>query len=163
MNLLIFIASVTSYLFTSIKGLAIENAKAEAIISHKIEIEAEAIEEYEKQIIYYATNTYEVNYEPGVLNKRDGVNYNENGNKETYYNLPMSRVVQNAKDNGLEGDYWVRDDGVKMFGDYVIVAANQDNYAYGTTVETSLGTAIVLDTGSFAEANPEQFDVAVDW
>lgn len=91
-----------------------------------------------------------------------GVNY-YGEQKETYYNLNMSRVVANAQNNGLQGDYWVREDGAKMFGDYVIVAANQDVHPYGSTVETSLGEGIVLDTGGFAAGNPTQVDIATDW
>ena len=107
--------------------------------------------------------TYEQSTDPGVLTKQKGVNYNDNGNKETYYNLPMNGVINNAKAQGIEGEYWVREDGVKMYGDYVIVAANLDNYPRGSLVETSLGTGIVLDTGEFAVNNPEQFDIAVGW
>ena len=75
----------------------------------------------------------------------------------------MNGVINNAKAQGIEGEYWVREDGVKMYGDYIIVAANLDNYPRGSLVETSLGTGIVLDTGEFAVNNPEQFDIAVDW
>ena len=91
-----------------------------------------------------------------------GVNY-YGEQKETYYNLNMSRVVSNAQGNGLDGEYWVRDDGCKMYGDYVIVAANQEVHPYGSTVETSMGTGIVLDTGGFASGNPTQVDIATDW
>lgn len=77
----------------------------------------------------------------GVLTPSSGVCW-FNGHKETYYNLDMSGVVANAKNMGIEGDYWVRGDGVKMYGNYVIVAAQMDK---GTIIETSLGTGIVLD------------------
>ena len=98
-----------------------------------------------------------------TLNAYDGVNY-YNGRKETYYNLPMKRIVEKAKAKGIYGEYWVREDGVKMFGHYVMIAAPFDVYPYGTIVEgTSLGDAIVLDTGGFAEKNKSQIDVAVDW
>lgn len=97
-----------------------------------------------------------------VLDKRMGVNQGPSG-KETYYNLDMSRVVQNMHDQGFEGEYWVRDDGVKMFGDYVIVSANLDVHPRGSIVESSLGTAIVCDTGGFASENPEQLDIATNW
>lgn len=50
-----------------------------------------------------------------------------------------------------------------MYGDYVIVAANLDVHPRGSTVETSLGTGIVLDTGGFAAENPTQVDIATDW
>lgn len=106
------------------------------------------------------TTTY-VQNEDG-LTKSAGVNY-YGDQKETYYNLNMSRVVSNAQNAGLEGDYWIREDGAKMFGDYVIIAANQDVHPYGSTVETSLGTGIVLDTGGFAINNPTQVDIATDW
>ena len=96
------------------------------------------------------------------LTKQAGVNY-YGEQKETYYNLNMSRVVSNAQGNGLDGDYWVREDGAKMFGDYVIVAANQDVHPYGSTVETSMGTGIVLDTGEFAQYDPYQVDISTDW
>lgn len=91
-----------------------------------------------------------------------GVNY-YNGNKETYYNLDMSGVINNAKNIGIEGEYWIREDGVKMYGDYVIVAANLDIHPRGSIVETSLGIGIVLDTGEFAISNPNQIDIATNW
>lgn len=97
-----------------------------------------------------------------VLNKQMGVNQGPSG-KETYYNLDMSRVVENMHNQGFEGEYWVRDDGVKMFGDYVIVAANLDVHPRGSIVESSLGPAIVCDTGGFAESDPNQLDIATSW
>ncbi len=99
------------------------------------------------------------------LTKRGGVNYyGENGEqKETYYNLPMSGVIGYAQAAGIDGEYWVREDGAKMYGEYIIIAANQEVHPYGSTVETSLGTGIVLDTGSFAAGNPNQVDIATDW
>ncbi|MDE6024163.1 MAG: hypothetical protein K2G45_01780 [Lachnospiraceae bacterium] len=99
----------------------------------------------------------------GVLTASGGVNYNANGNKETYYNLDMGQVISNAYSMGITGEYWVRDDGVKMLGDYVMVAACYDVYPKGSLVYTSLGTGIVVDTGSFAESNPYQLDIAVSW
>ena len=75
----------------------------------------------------------------------------------------MNGVVSNAQAQGIQGEYWIREDGVKMYGDYVIVAANLDTHPRGSTVETSLGTGIVLDTGGFAASDPNQVDIAVDW
>ena len=98
----------------------------------------------------------------GVLTASKGVNYYGN-QKETYYNLPMDGVISIAKSQGIEGEYWVREDGCKMYGDYIIVAANLDTHPRGSLVETSLGTGIVLDTGSFAESNPHHIDIATDW
>lgn len=90
----------------------------------------------------------------GVLTPSKGVNW-FNGHKETYYNLDMSGVIANAHAMGIQGDYWVRGDGVKMFGGYVIVAAQLEK---GTIVATSLGTGIVLD---YCPAGT--YDLAVTW
>lgn len=93
----------------------------------------------------YSTPTqnynYNTSYSNGVLTPSGGVN-SFNGNTETYYNLDMSGVIANAQNMGIQGEYWVRDDGVKMYGDYVIVASQHDK---GTIIDTSLGTGIVLD------------------
>lgn len=86
--------------------------------------------------------------------------------KETYYNLDMSGVVSIMRSNGYSEEkypYWVREDGVKMFGDYVMVAAELSSRPKGTILDTSLGSAIVCDTGTFAYSNPSQLDIAVDW
>ena len=97
------------------------------------------------------------------LNRRDGVNYYK-GTKETYYNLNMKRIYERADRNfGSHHKKWIRDDGVKCYGPYVIVAAPLDVHPYGSIIETSLGEGIVLDTGAFAETNKDQIDIAVDW
>jgi uncharacterized coiled-coil protein SlyX len=83
--------------------------------------------------------------------------------KETWYNLPMEKVIEQAQNNGIYGEYWVRDDGVKMYGDYIMCACNRDVHPMGSLVETSLGTGISLDTGAFADINPTQVDIAVGW
>src|SRR5574343_697996 len=47
-----------------------------------------------------------------VLTARSGVNYNDNGNKETYYNLNMDGVVRIMRDQGYTEalyPYWVRE------------------------------------------------------
>lgn len=96
------------------------------------------------------------------LTKTKGVNMYE-GHRETYYNLPMGLVCSNATNRGIEGNYWVREDGAKMFGMYVIVAANYSLHPYGSIVDTSLGQGIVLDTGTFVNTYPEGYDLAVTW
>ena len=45
-----------------------------------------------------------------------------------------------------EYPYWVREDGCKMFGPYIMVAANLSIRPKGTILPCSLGTAIVVDT-----------------
>ena len=83
--------------------------------------------------------------------------------KETYYNLNMDGVVRIMRRMGNTDEYWVRSDGVKMLGDYVMVAANLTVHPRGSYVLTSLGMGIVCDTGAFAHRNPYQLDIAVDW
>lgn len=97
-----------------------------------------------------------------VLSKRRGTITGPSG-KETYYNLNMAGVVRIMRRMGNEDEYWIRDDGVKMLGDYVMVAANLNIRPRGSLVETSLGTGIVCDTGGFAKKNPTQLDIAVSW
>lgn len=83
--------------------------------------------------------------------------------KETYYNLNMAGVVNIMRRMGNDDEYWVRNDGVKMLGDYIMVAADLDLRPRGSLVETSLGTGIVCDTGTFTQRNPTQLDIAVSW
>lgn len=100
-----------------------------------------------------------VYYGDGALNPEDGVNY-YGGVLETYYNMDMGPWLDYIYDCGFEGEYWVRSDGVKMFGDYVIVAADYSYEPMGTIVETSLGTGMVLDTGLGGWG---WHDIAVSW
>ena len=97
-----------------------------------------------------------------VLTKSRGTIMGPSG-KETYYNLNMDGVVRIMRRMGNNDEYWVREDGVKMLGDYVMVAANLDIRPRGSLVETSLGMGIVCDTGTFAKRNPYQIDIAVSW
>ena len=83
--------------------------------------------------------------------------------KETYYNLNMSGVVSIMRRMGYDYEYWVRDAVVKMFGNYVMLAANLNLRPRGSLVQTSLGMGIVCDTGGFAKRNPRQIDIATTW
>ena len=99
------------------------------------------------------------------LNTYNGV-FNGPSGRETFYNLKMGLVVEYMRDLGYSEEdypYWVRDDGAKMLGNYVMVAANWKIRPKGTIIETSLGTAIVCDTGTFVNDYPEGVDIAVDW
>lgn len=81
---------------------------------------------------------------------------------ETWYNLPMDKVVQIMRDRGYTEEdypYYIREDGAKMLGDFVIVAADLNQYRRGSIVMTTLGQAIVCDTGEELEG----FDIAVEW
>lgn len=97
-----------------------------------------------------------------VLTAQSGVNYGPSG-RETYYNLNMSGVVQIMRGMGNTDEYWVRSDGCKMLGDYIMCAANLSVHPRGSLVESSLGTCIVCDTGGFAYNNPYQLDIATTW
>ncbi|MCR5186319.1 MAG: hypothetical protein K6D97_04300 [Clostridia bacterium] len=100
-----------------------------------------------------------------VLNSYVGVVYGPSG-KETYYNLPMGGVIDIMRSIGFDEEsypYWVRDDGCKMLGDYIMVAADLSIRPRGSLIECSLGTAIVCDTGTFIYDDPNQLDIAVTW
>ena len=86
--------------------------------------------------------------------------------RETYYNLYMGNCVNYMRDLGydeIQYPYWVRDDGAKMLGNYVMCAANWHIRPKGTIIPTSLGDAIVVDTGDFVAEFPNGVDLAVDW
>jgi hypothetical protein len=79
--------------------------------------------------------------------------------RETYYDLPMNRVV-----GACGGSYTIRSDGAKVDQNgYVLVAANLNSYPRCSVVETSLGPGKVYDTGGFALRHPYGFDLATDW
>lgn len=96
------------------------------------------------------------------LTRAKGVNYGPSG-KETYYNLNMSGVVSIMRSQGYNDKYWVRSDGVKMLGKYVMVGANFNKHPRGSLVPTSLGMARVCDTGTACVANPNHIDIATAW
>ena len=103
-------------------------------------------------------------YQGGVLTPTIGTILGPSG-KETYYNLDMSGIVSNSHRDGIEGDYWVREDGVKMLGDNVLAACDISGAVHNRydLVSTSLGTAICADTGTFALSDPTQIDIATAW
>lgn len=123
----------------------------------------ENIELPASEVVQYTL--YEVVEKPlrqtGNLTADLGVFYGPSG-KETYYNLPMEGVIKIMKDAGFYMDYKVRDDGVKTYGGYVMLAADLNKYPRGTLLETSLGKGIVCDTGSFVGSDVV-IDIAVDW
>lgn len=97
-----------------------------------------------------------------VLNAYNGTVMGPSG-KETYYNLDMSGVIDIMRSMGNNDPYWVRKDGVKMLGAYIMCAANLEVHPRGSLVDSSLGRCIVCDTGGFAASNPNQLDIAVTW
>ena len=113
-----------------------------------------------------ASNANTVPVRKGILNPHIGTVIGPTGCKETYYNLKMDGVVSIMRSKGYseeEYPYWVRDDGAKMLGQYIMCAADLNLHPRGSLVESSLGTCIVADTGDFIYANPTQIDIAVTW
>ena len=106
--------------------------------------------------------TYVWEWNGSVLNPVIGTIMGPSG-KETYYNLPMGGVIDIMRRMGNTDPYWIRSDGVKMLGDYVMIAADLSIRPRGSYVMTSLGMGIVCDTGTFIYTNPYQIDIAVDW
>lgn len=97
-----------------------------------------------------------------VLTKSKGVNYGPIG-KETYYNLNMSGVVRVMRNMGFDEvnyPYWIREDGCKMLGPYIMVAANFNYFPRGSVVECSRGIALVCDTGHLGW---NHLDLATQW
>lgn len=97
-----------------------------------------------------------------VINSYNGTVAGPNG-KETYYNLNMSGVVKIMENLGYDYEYWVREDGAKMYGPFIMVAADLSLRPRGSIIKTSLGWAMVCDTGDFINWNPTQLDIAVSW
>lgn len=130
----------------------------------EVEITDEALEDaswqYEEEFVEYV--------EPQIsygdhLTAWGGV-YWYGDQKETWYNLPMDGVIQIMTAYGYSyDDYWIREDGCKMLGDYIMIAANLNVHPRGSLVMTSLGMGLVCDTGGFAANNPLQVDIAVNW
>lgn len=114
-----------------------------------------------------ATETYKLvqdayRWNGSILSKSAGTVTGPNG-RETYYNLNMSGIVSMMRGRGNTDTYWVRSDGCKMLGNYVMVAANLNVHPRGSIVKSSRGLAIVCDTGGFAAGNPQQLDIATAW
>ena len=77
----------------------------------------------------------------------------------------MTNVINNMRMRGFDEEsypYYIRDDGVKMLGDYVMVAADLNIHPRGMVVETSLGKGLVCDTGDFTKLG-DWYDIATDW
>lgn len=113
------------------------------------------------------------NYEGSTLDSYKGyVSKGPSGGKETYYDADcisesgMNGVVKIMRELGYDEEeypYYIREDGVRMLGKYIMVAANLDTYPRGTLIETSLGIGIVCDACESAYENIYQLDVAVNW
>lgn len=100
-----------------------------------------------------------------MLTASGGVFYGASG-KEKWYSLPMDGVVDLMRRHGFTEQaypYWVREDGCKMFGDFIMLAADTNTRPRGTVLETSRGLGIVVDHCAAAESEENLIDVAVTW
>ena len=150
-----YVNRVSDYIYSNISiGSAFQDPQSSIIAVNEIIKEEERLEQLRLE--------EERRWKGPVLSKSRGVNYGPSG-KETYYNLNMSGVVSIMRGMGNTDEYWVREDGCKMLGDYIMVAANLNLHPRGSIVETSLGPAIVCDTGGFARKNATQIDIATTW
>lgn len=152
-----FLAAILTFLLCSIPALAAYEREDTFIKRDSVLLRNELILDGAAEDAEWVADP-----DGSVLTAWGGVNYYFD-QKETYYNLDMSTVVEIAHSQGIEGEYWIRDDGCKMLGDYIMIAANRDVHPQGSIVATSLGLGIVVDTGTFAYSNPTQVDIAVNW
>ena len=104
----------------------------------------------------------EYTWDGEILNSYNGAVKGPNG-KETYYNLNMSGVIDIMENLGYNYEYSIREDGVKMYGPFIMVAADLSLRPRGSIIKTSLGWAMVCDTGDFVNWNPTQLDIATAW
>ena len=140
----------------------LDGSEREAYLEDRYDEVQEWIDQnYATYVVDETTYVYDDYVAPSgdCLNPEDGINYYY-GTLETYYNLDMSGVVDWMHSLGYDYEYWVREDGVKMFGDYVMVAADYGWMPKGSILETSLGLAMVCDTG---EGGWYWTDVATCW
>lgn len=155
---------------TTIETTVIETTQETTIATEPTEITVETTEETSP----FASEVAEMNIWFGIeingpqkkhITVQSGV-FNGPSGRETFYNLPMKGVISHMRKLGYSAEdfpYWVRDDGCKMLGPYIMVAANIKTRPYGTILETSMGTAIVCDTGEFVKKYPKGIDIAVNW
>ena len=84
------------------------------------------------------------------------------GHKETWYDLDMKNVIERTdKMFGMTDLYHIREDGVKMYGPWVICAGHPNAIRY-SRIQTSLGEGIILDTHTVME-DEMLIDIATDW
>ena len=100
-----------------------------------------------------------------VLSTGNGMVTGPSG-RESYYNLDMRTCVCVMRGMGYDEKnypYYIRDDGCKMLGPYIMIAADYSIRPRGTVVPTSRGLGIVVDTGGFVKRDSTQIDMAVNW
>lgn len=130
--------------------------EAETIVDESSQL----IEDVEELVADMATKV-----DAAHLTASGGVFYGPSG-KEKWYSADMSRVELIMRDLGYPEDsylYHVREDGVKMFGPYVMIAADTTVRPKGTILDTSVGEAMVVDHCVEAEKVSGLIDIATTW
>ena len=138
--------------------IVIQTAKAKWMEAYTEELNLQQQIEEMESAVYVPPTTWT----GSVLTRQGGVNYGPNG-KETYYNLPMQGVVNIMRRMGYDAErypYWIREDGVRMLGPYVMISTNFSHWPRGSIVETSLGIGLSCDTGHLGWSH---IDIAVSW
>lgn len=174
---LIASAAVTTAADRELKRIADENMpRQEGIVGKEtgdaeyvaLVEEAEAIVDESTQLIEGVeelVTDMSAQVDAAHLTASGGVFYGPSG-KEKWYGGDMSRVVLIMRDLGFPEDsypYHVREDGVKCFGPYIMLAADTTVRPKGTILDTSLGEGIVVDHCVEAESVANLIDVAVTW
>lgn len=142
-----------------------ETVETPSITEEVPSVEESVCTETTSEIIQEVETVPETIWEGQILTRSLGTIQGPSG-KETYYNLNMNGVVNIMRNMGYDEvsyPYWERSDGCKMLGDYIMVAADLTIRPRGSLIETSLGTAMVCDTGAFTQNNQYQLDIAVNW
>ena len=145
--------------------IANQQAQLEYYALYANDLEALVNEYYialQEAIPYYQFPT---TWEGQVLTKAKGSITGPSG-RETYYNLNMKNCIKKMRQLGYTQrayPYWIREDGAKMLGPYVMIAANWSIRPLGSIIETSLGWGIVVDTGEFINTYPYGVDIATSW
>lgn len=149
-------------------AMALVNPLCEEEIYGEVEISPKTthgaiIGDYEDDTLVEYTNINppmenHITKQSGIFNGISGI--------ESWYNLKMGGCIDYMRELGYsveEYPYWVRSDGCKMLGNYVMVACNTNVYPKGTIIETSMGTGIVVDHCVAAEWGKVTLDIAVSW
>jgi len=148
------------YLSDSLAELRSDSTTRFNDILHEVSGLNEALEELSTVQIKLPTT-----WKGPKISRTSGVVQGPSG-RETYYNMDMTYCINRMRSKGYSSKdypYWVRDDGCKMLGPYIMVAANFKIRPLGTILETSRGWAIVVDTGGFVKQFPRGIDVATNW
>ncbi len=136
-------------------------------------VKAEITDDIENSKTYKSVQSH-CTWTGTVLNKSNGRIQGPSGvetfyDDKKYYPEPDPFLVSRLKKGGYiaqTDQAWIRSDGVRMIGNYVMVAA--DFYytkirPLGTIYETSLGLGIVCDIGGFVKKDPTATDIYTTW